>query len=68
MRLEYLLALIVSLAILLAAIIVYFSNKEQKKQTKEIVDKTRADWAGCLASVESLHDKERKALHLVIDA
>lgn len=68
MRLEYLLALIVSLAILLAAIIVYFSNKEQKKQTKEIVDKTRMDWAKAFDAADALHLRQANTYFMVIDA
>lgn len=52
--------LIVSSVLLL--IVLYFVDKEHKKQLKEAVDKTRNDWIMAFDSNEKLRDKEADAL------
>lgn len=61
MKLEYLLVIAFLVGMAVCALIVYFSNKEQKKQIREAVDSTAKSWIACLASVEKSHDKENEA-------
>lgn len=61
MKLEYLLVIAFLVGMAICALIVYFSNKEQKKQIRDAVESTAKSWAACLASVEKSHDKENEA-------
>lgn len=66
MKLEYILVIAFLLGMAACTAIVYVSNKGQKKHEREIVDKTRTDWAAAMAAVERTHSKETEALNRYI--
>lgn len=62
MRLEYALVIVLSVAIVIAALIVFFSNKEQRKEKREAVDNVNKSWARALDATDRLREKEADAL------
>lgn len=62
MKLEYLLVIAFLVGMAICAAIVYFSNKEQRRITKEAIDKVRNDWASAIDARDKLHNKEADAL------
>lgn len=62
MRIEYSLAIVFSVAIIVSLLIVFFTNKEHKKEVRDVRNELSKSWALALAGVERLHDKEVAAL------
>ena len=65
-------AVIVGLILLISAMLcliaVYFLDKEHKKQLREMVDKTRTDWAKAFDAADALHLRKASTYLMVIDA
>ena len=47
---------------MIAALIVFFSNKEQKKEKREAIDNVNKNWAKAFDATELLREKEANAL------
>lgn len=68
MKLEYFLLLLFLGGMIICTLAVFFSNKEQKKTTREAVDKTRMDWAKAFDAADALHLRQANTYLMVIDA
>lgn len=68
MKLEYFLLLLFLGGMIICTLAVFFSNKEQKKTTKEAVDKARMDWAKAFDAADALHLRQANTYLMVIDA
>ena len=66
MRIEYSLVIVFGVAIVVSLLIVYFANKEHKKEMRELLDKTSSNWAAAFASVDKAHEKEIETLNRYI--
>lgn len=62
MKLEYSLVIVFAVAIIVSLLIVYFANKENKKELKERLQETRLDWASALDARDKLHNREVELL------
>lgn len=66
MKLEYSLVIVFAVAIIVSLLIVFFTNKEHKKELHDALDERNKSWAAALAGVERLHSKEVEALNRYI--
>ena len=66
MRIEYSTAIVFAVAIIVSLLIVFFTNKEHRKEMRDTLNDVSNKWAAALAAQERLQGKEVEALNRYI--